>query len=59
MYGVDVFLIEMLEMIKREEEKVFLKKDLLKLEVKWLEKLQFYGEKGYYLLKVDIKEKQV
>lgn len=56
-YGADAFLIEMLETIKREEEKALSKKDLLKLEAKWLEKLQPYGEKGYHSPKADTKEK--
>ncbi|MFE4114821.1 DUF2087 domain-containing protein [Priestia sp. YIM B13448] len=56
-YGADAFSIEMLETIKREEEKALSKKDLLKLEAKWLEKLQPYGEKGYHSPKADTKEK--
>jgi GIY-YIG catalytic domain len=47
-YGEDAFVIEMLETIKVDEEKYNnLKKDLEKLEEKWLEKLQPFGERGY------------
>ena len=41
----------------KEKKKSTFKKDLLKLEAKWLEKLQPYGEKGYHSPKADTKEK--
>ncbi|GGE68420.1 GIY-YIG nuclease family protein [Priestia taiwanensis] len=47
-YGEDAFVIEMVETIKVDEEKYpNLKKELEKLEEKWLEKLQPFGEHGY------------
>jgi hypothetical protein len=47
-YGEDAFTIDMIETIKVDEEKYpNLKKTLEKLEEKWLEKLQPFGERGY------------
>lgn len=47
-YGDSVFVIEVLEVLEQKEEGYFdLKDELKKLEEKWLEKLQPFGEKGY------------
>jgi len=50
-YGDEAFVIEVLEILKEkeDEEDVFFDKtgELKKLEQKWLEKLQPYGERGY------------
>ena len=47
-FGEEAFLIEVLEVLKEKEEGFFDKQEeLKKLEIKWLEKLQPYGENGY------------
>lgn len=47
-HGENAFDIEVLEVLKRKEEGYFDEKDALyKLEKKWLEQLQPYGDKGY------------
>lgn len=47
-FGADSFEIEIVEYLKKKEEGYFdAKKELEKLELKWLDKLQPYGEKGY------------
>ncbi|MFC7393804.1 DUF2087 domain-containing protein [Scopulibacillus cellulosilyticus] len=47
-FGEDAFVIEVLEELKTEEtERTKIKKELEKLEEKWLEKLNPYGERGY------------
>ena len=53
-YGEDAFVFEVLEVLKEKEEGYFDKQDeLKKLEKKWLEKLQPYGERGYNKEKVN------
>ena len=52
-FGPDAFAFEVLEILEPPEEGPFDLKDALKkLEEKWLEKLQPYGERGYNTLKV-------
>ncbi|AFH63928.1 GIY-YIG nuclease family protein [Paenibacillus caseinilyticus] len=47
-YGEEAFTMEVLEVLERKETGYFDAKDALKkLEAKWLEKLQPYGEQGY------------
>jgi hypothetical protein len=47
-YGEDAFVFEVLEVLEKKETGYFDAKDeLAKLEAKWLEKLQPYGERGY------------
>ena len=47
-FGTDAFQLEVVEYLKQKEEGFFdAKKELEKLEQKWLEKLQPYGEQGY------------
>lgn len=47
-YGESAFAFEVLEVLEEPEEGFFDKKDeLKKLEKKWLQKLQPFGEKGY------------
>ena len=47
-FGEDAFVFEVLEVLKEKEEGYFDKTgELKKLEMKWLEKLQPYGERGY------------
>lgn len=47
-YGADAFEFEILEVLKKKETGYFNEKEeLKKLEEKWLEKLQPYGERGY------------
>lgn len=47
-FGKDAFAFEILEILKIENEGYFDKNDeLKKLEQKWLEKLQPFGDKGY------------
>lgn len=48
LFGEGAFVFEVLEILKEKEEGFFDKKEeLKKLEEKWLEKLQPYGERGY------------
>jgi len=48
-YGEDAFVFEVLEVLKEKEDGYYDKKEeLKKLEAKWLEKLQPYGERGYH-----------
>ncbi|WP_426446628.1 GIY-YIG nuclease family protein [Paenibacillus sp. S-38] len=48
LYGEEAFTMEVLEVLERKETGYFDAKDALKkLEAKWLERLQPYGEKGY------------
>ncbi|KNY29974.1 DUF2087 domain-containing protein [Pseudobacteroides cellulosolvens] len=48
-YGKDAFVFEVLEVLEQPEEGYFdMKDELKKLENKWLEKLQPYGDKGYH-----------
>lgn len=48
LYGADVFEFQVLEVLKKKETGYFdEKKELEKLELKWLEKIQPYGDKGY------------
>ncbi|PKM88201.1 MAG: transcriptional regulator [Firmicutes bacterium HGW-Firmicutes-12] len=53
-YGEEAFVIEVLEVLKEEEEGVFFDKqeELKKLEQKWLDKIQPYGERGYNYIKI-------
>ncbi len=47
-FGGEAFLLEVLEILKEKEDGYFDKtEELKKLENKWLEKLQPYGEAGY------------
>jgi len=47
-FGAEAFVFEVLEVLKEKEEGYFDKKEeLKKLEAKWLEKLQPFGERGY------------
>lgn len=47
-YGKDCFEIEILEVLKKKDNAYFdEKKELIKLEEKWLEDLQPFGEHGY------------
>lgn len=47
-FGKDAFEIDVLEKLKKNEEPYFNeKKELEKLEEKWLNQLQPYGERGY------------
>ncbi|MFT9816422.1 GIY-YIG nuclease family protein [Lysinibacillus sp. NPDC056185] len=47
-FGKDAFDIEVVEYLKKKEEGYFdPKKELEKLEQKWLDKLQPFGERGY------------
>lgn len=48
-YGKDAFVFEVLEIFEPPEEGYFdTKEELKKLEKKWMEKLQPYGDKGYH-----------
>jgi len=48
-YGEEAFSFEVLEVLKEKEDGFFDKKEeLKKLETKWLEKLQPYGDSGYH-----------
>lgn len=48
-FGEEAFVLEILEVLKEKEEGYFDKQEeLKKLEEKWLEKLQPYGERGYH-----------
>jgi len=47
-FGGEAFLLEVLEILKEKEDGFFDKTgELKKLENKWLEKLQPYGDSGY------------
>lgn len=47
-YGAEAFVFEVLEVLEEKEDGYFDKQEeLKKLETKWLEKLQPYGERGY------------
>ncbi|WP_397536470.1 GIY-YIG nuclease family protein [Rummeliibacillus pycnus] len=47
-FGSDAFTIETVEMLKKPEEGYFdEKRELEKLEQKWIEQLQPFGDKGY------------
>ncbi|CAH0120163.1 MULTISPECIES: GIY-YIG nuclease family protein [unclassified Paenibacillus] len=47
-FGEESFVIEILETLKKKEDGYFdLKYELEKLEQKWLDQLQPYGERGY------------
>lgn len=48
-YGEEAFIFEVLEPLKIEEDNPYFneKESLAKLEGKWLEELQPYGERGY------------
>ena len=53
-YGKDAFVFEILEVLEEKEDGYFdMKVELNKLEEKWLNKLQPYGERGYNQLKSD------
>ena len=48
-YGADAFAIEVLEVLERKESEFFdMKKELKKLEDKWIGELQPFGERGYH-----------
>ncbi|MGM9923088.1 MAG: GIY-YIG nuclease family protein [Bacillus sp. (in: firmicutes)] len=48
-FGADAFEIEVVEKLKKKEEGYFdMKKELEKLEEKWMEKLKPYGDNGYH-----------
>lgn len=47
-YGEEAFAFEVLEVLKEKDDPYFdIKKELSKLEEKWLETLQPYDERGY------------
>jgi hypothetical protein len=47
-FGAEAFVIEVLEVLEKKEDVFFDEKDALKkLEEKWLEKVQPFGERGY------------
>ncbi|QED49350.1 GIY-YIG nuclease family protein [Cytobacillus dafuensis] len=47
-FGKDAFVFEILEVLKKKKEGFFdEKRELKKLEEKWLNQLQPYGERGY------------
>jgi len=47
-FGLEAFVIEVLEVLEKPEDGYFDEKEALKkLEKQWLEKLQPYGERGY------------
>ncbi|WCN36505.1 GIY-YIG nuclease family protein [Aneurinibacillus uraniidurans] len=47
-YGEDAFVFEIVEVLKKKETGYFdLKDELKKLEEKWLDTLQPFGEQGY------------
>lgn len=51
-YGKDVFEIEILEILKKKEVGYFNEKEeLRKLEEKWFDQIQPYGENGYHTKK--------
>ncbi|MCX7709521.1 MAG: DUF2087 domain-containing protein [Clostridia bacterium] len=51
-HGPETFEFEVLEVLEKKEDGFFDEKDALKkLEQKWLEKLQPYGERGYNIKK--------
>lgn len=51
-YGEKAFVFEVLEVLKEKEDGFFdIKEELKKLEEKWLEKLQPFGERGYHNIK--------
>ncbi|RKN78924.1 GIY-YIG nuclease family protein [Paenibacillus ginsengarvi] len=50
-HGADAFVIEILEQLKQNDnESVYydLKKELRKLEDKWMEQIRPFGERGYH-----------
>lgn len=48
-FGKEAFVFEVLEVLKPQEEAYFNEKDALKkLEEKWLDQLQPFGESGYH-----------
>ncbi|HBI04028.1 MAG TPA: LuxR family transcriptional regulator [Paenibacillaceae bacterium] len=48
-FGEDAFVIEVLETLKEKPEGYYSVKDeLKKLEEKWMDQLQPYGERGYH-----------
>jgi hypothetical protein len=52
-YGEEAFAIEVLEVLEEKEGVFFDKKEeLKKLEQKWLDKIQPYGERGYNYIKI-------
>jgi group I intron endonuclease len=47
-FGKDTFVFEILEILKKKDDIYFNEKEALeKLEKKWLDQLQPYGERGY------------
>jgi hypothetical protein len=47
-FGIDAFVFEILEVLETKEDGFFDIKDALKkLEKKWIDKLQPFGERGY------------
>lgn len=47
-YGPDAFMIEVLEVLEKPDDPFFDEKDALKkLQAKWMEKLQPFGDRGY------------
>ncbi|MDR7000163.1 GIY-YIG nuclease family protein [Neobacillus niacini] len=47
-FGQSMFTFEVLEILKKKDDPYFTEKEaLLELEIKWLEQLQPYGERGY------------
>lgn len=47
-FGAEAFVVEVLEVLEKQEGAFFDEKDALKkLEAEWLDKLQPFGERGY------------
>ncbi len=47
-FGAEAFAFEVLELLEKKDEGYFNEKDALKkLEQKWIDKLQPYGDRGY------------
>lgn len=58
-YGGDAFFIEVLEVLDKKDNVYFdMKKELKKLEDKWIDKLQPYGDRGYHGLAPEAREQQ-
>ncbi|GAA0373769.1 GIY-YIG nuclease family protein [Bacillus horti] len=49
-FGQEAFTVDVLETLKKDKDKLYFneKEELEKLEEKWLEELQPFGERGYH-----------
>lgn len=47
LYGQEAFEVKIVEYLKKKKKAILMKKELEKLEQKWLETLKPYGEHGY------------